>query len=287
MPDSNGAALLGGMLSGPIEAYLLQPTDVVKTRLQMSAASHGIIRTGRIIYQEEGLAALWKGATPFATHLALKYCLRWGSATYFKNMLRDDTGGLTSSRTFLAGALAGALEAVVVVTPFEVVKTRLQVQKGKELYTGPINVACKLVRDEGVRSLWRGLTPTFLRNTINQATNQMAKPLLDKHLWGVKAGDQCTSLWQTGCSGFLAGIVGPSLNNPMDVAKTRLMSGNPKYQAMMATIFTVAKEEGVRQLWKGYFARLARLGPGYAIQWAVVDTAQKLWQPLPPPTLEL
>lgn len=45
--DSSQAALVGGFLSGPIEAYLLQPTDVVKTKLQMSPTSNGIIRTGR------------------------------------------------------------------------------------------------------------------------------------------------------------------------------------------------------------------------------------------------
>lgn len=67
----------------------------------------------RAIYQEEGLKALWKGATPFATHLALKYCLRWGSATYFKNLLRDERGGLTAPRVFSAGAMAGGVNACV------------------------------------------------------------------------------------------------------------------------------------------------------------------------------
>eukprot|EP00669_Euglena_mutabilis_P013040 TRINITY_DN7789_c0_g1_i1.p2 TRINITY_DN7789_c0_g1~~TRINITY_DN7789_c0_g1_i1.p2 ORF type:complete len:309 (+),score=109.81 TRINITY_DN7789_c0_g1_i1:26-928(+) len=274
--DSSQAALVGGLLSGPIEAYLLQPTDVIKTKLQTSPTSHGIFRTGRAIYQEEGAAALWKGATPFAMHLALKYCLRWGSATYFKNLLRDSNGALTGARVFAAGAMAGGLEAVVVVTPFEVVKTRLQVQKAHALYSGPVDVVRKVLRHEGIRALWRGLTPTFLRNTINQSTNQLTKPLLDHYVWG-KSQDSKQAVWKTAASGFCAGITGPSLNNPMDVAKTRLMAGDPRYKTMVGTILTVAREEGVRSLWKGYLARLARIGPGYAIQWVVIDQVQRAW----------
>lgn len=255
----------------------MQPTDVVKTKLQLSKTSNGILRTGRAIYHEEGIKALWKGATPFATHLALKYCLRWGSATYFKNLLRDQDGGLTGVRVFAAGAMAGGLEAVLVVTPFEVVKTRLQVQKAHALYSGPLDATAKILRNEGPKALWRGLAPTFIRNTINQATNQLTKPLLDRHLWG-RLGDNAQPVWQTAVSGFIAGIVGPSLNNPMDVAKTRLMCGDPRYKTMVGTILMVGREEGVRQLWKGYFARLARIGPGYAIQWVVIDAVQKVWR---------
>lgn len=40
----------------------------------------------------------------------------------------------------------------------------------------------KVLRHEGPRALWRGLTPTFLRNTINQATNQLVKPLFDSNV---------------------------------------------------------------------------------------------------------
>eukprot|EP00668_Euglena_longa_P016874 GGOE01021185.1.p1 GENE.GGOE01021185.1~~GGOE01021185.1.p1 ORF type:complete len:299 (+),score=91.41 GGOE01021185.1:80-976(+) len=274
---SSTAAVVGGLISGPIDAYLLQPTDVVKTKQQMSTASAGMLRTGRDIVREEGVTALWKGATPFATHLALKYCLRWGSATHFINLMRDDAGRLTSPRIFAAGAMAGALEAVAIVTPFEVVKTRLQVQKAHTLYRGPVDVVQHILRHEGPRGFWRGLAPTFTRNTMNQAANQLSKPLLDKYIWGLKSGDTALAAWQSATTGFIAGIVGPLFNNPVDVSKTRLMSGDPRYHTMLQTIVRVGREEGVRQLWKGYVARLARIGPGYAVQWAVVDAIQQAW----------
>jgi hypothetical protein len=160
--------------------------------------------------------SLWKGLTPFATHLTLKYALRMGSNSVYQNMLRDEVrkvptkivrsticmqladlcswppsrpvtvvgchalivglktgplalhffgchvprpctpaspgppasqsslslshthtlarstqnGKLTDGRRMGAGFLAGITEALVIVTPFEVVKIRLQQQKG-------------------------------------------------------------------------------------------------------------------------------------------------------------
>ena len=35
------------------------------------------------------MKALWKGLTPFATHLTLKYALRFGTNALYSNLLRD------------------------------------------------------------------------------------------------------------------------------------------------------------------------------------------------------
>ncbi len=73
------------------QACALQPMDVIKTRLQLDTAGKytGILQCGRTIAQEEGTRALWKGLTPFATHLTFKYALRMGSNSVYQNLLRD------------------------------------------------------------------------------------------------------------------------------------------------------------------------------------------------------
>lgn len=45
-------------------------------------------------------------------------------------MLRDNQGHLSDGRRMAAGFMAGITEALLIVTPFEVVKIRLQQQKG-------------------------------------------------------------------------------------------------------------------------------------------------------------
>lgn len=41
----------------------------------------------KTIYKEEGFGALYKGLTPFVTHLTLKYALRMGSFTFFRSLI--------------------------------------------------------------------------------------------------------------------------------------------------------------------------------------------------------
>lgn len=117
-----------------MEALCLQPIDTIKTRLQLDKIGkyHGIYHCGSTIIKEEGVGALWKGVVPFATHLTGKYALRMGSNSFYQNLMRDERGQLDGYRRLLAGAMAGMTEAVCIVTPFEVVKIRLQQQRGMD-----------------------------------------------------------------------------------------------------------------------------------------------------------
>ena len=146
---------LAGSLGGVAEACALQPIDVIKTRLQLDSGGKykGIYHCGNTIVAEEGARSLWKGLTPFATHLTLKYALRMGSNSVYQGLLRDGDGRLSGGRRMAAGFMAGITEALLIVTPFEVVKIRLQQQKGlsKEAlhYKGPLHCAATIVREEG------------------------------------------------------------------------------------------------------------------------------------------
>ena len=114
---------ISGSLGGIVEASCLQPIDVIKTRLQLDRSGNykGIVHCGATISRTEGVRALWKGLTPFATHLTLKYALRMGSNAVFQSVFKDPkTGKISSHGRLLSGFGAGVLEALVIVTPFEV-----------------------------------------------------------------------------------------------------------------------------------------------------------------------
>ncbi|XP_020578916.1 mitochondrial succinate-fumarate transporter 1 [Phalaenopsis equestris] len=275
---------ISGSIGGIMEACCLQPIDVIKTRLQLdhSGAYRGIADCGKTVARTEGVRALWKGLTPFATHLTLKYALRMGSNALFQSAFKDSaTGDLSQRGRLMSGFGAGVLEALVIVTPFEVVKIRLQQQRGlsPELlkYKGPIHCARTIIVEEGILGLWAGATPTVMRNGINQAAMFTAKNAFDIILWTKNEGDgKVLQPWQSMISGFLAGTCGPICTGPFDVVKTRLMAqsksgGELKYKGMFHAIRTIAAEEGVFSLWKGLLPRLMRIPPGQAIMWAVAD----------------
>lgn len=282
---------VAGSIGGVMEACCLQPIDVIKTRLQLdrSGAYKGIIHCGTTIVRTEGVRALWKGLTPFATHLTLKYALRMGSNAVLQSAFKDSkSGNLSNQGRFFAGFGAGVLEALVIVTPFEVVKIRLQQQRGlsHELlkYKGPVHCARLIIREEGILGLWAGAAPTVMRNGTNQAAMFSAKNAFDRLLWKKCEGDgKVLQPWQSMISGFLAGTAGPICTGPFDVVKTRLMAqsrsgGELKYKGMVHAIPTIYREEGLRALWKGLLPRLMRIPPGQAIMWAMADQVTGLYE---------
>ncbi|KAL2650602.1 hypothetical protein R1flu_018730 [Riccia fluitans] len=287
---------ISGSLGGVVEACCLQPIDVIKTRLQLDHTQQykGILHCGSTVTHQEGVRALWKGLTPFATHLTLKYTLRMGTNALLQSALTNEqTGHLSHGGRMIAGFGAGVLEALVIVTPFEVVKIRLQQQRGMSAdllkYKGPVHCATSIVREEGLLGLWAGAAPTVMRNGTNQAVMFTAKNIFDRVLWHKKEGDGKVLLpWQSMISGFLAGSAGPIATGPFDVVKTRLMAqtryalgaadDNTRYTGMVNAIKRISVEEGPRALWKGLVPRLMRIPPGQAIMWAVADQVTGLYE---------
>jgi solute carrier family 25 citrate transporter 1 len=279
-------------MGGIAEAVCLQPIDVIKTRLQLDAAGRyrGVAHCGATIFREEGVRSLWKGLTPFATNLTLKYAMRFSTNSFYQSVLRDKaTGRLSDGGRMGAGFLAGCTEAFLIVTPCEVVKIRLQQQGGAaapadaaaaaRLYKGPVHCGATIVREEGFRGLWSGATPTVMRNGTNQMCLFWAKNHMDEALWGKKEGDGKTlAPMQSTVSGFLAACLGPAVTNPMDVVKTRMMAqakappDAPRYKGFFDALVRIPRDEGALALfWKGLLPRLMRIAPGQAIVWTVND----------------
>jgi len=265
--------LVAGMAGGLAEACLLQPLDVAKTRLQLDKEKKykGMFDCLRKVSKEEGPKALYKGLTPFVTHLTLKYALRFGLFEKIRVLLNGGkTSASSNGQNFIAGLAVGCIEATMIVTPFEVIKTRLQKQKGNVdlKYKGPIDVVVKVVREEGLRRLWSGNVPTVIRQGSNQAFNFMSMQILNEALWGKKQGDGKTlEVWKTLLNGLLAGAVGPCFNAPVDVIKTRMMAqtyvpGEPiKYKNWFQAGKTHRARGGTTCFMEGNYPALDSVGP--------------------------
>ncbi|PSC74855.1 Isocitrate lyase [Micractinium conductrix] len=272
---------VAGSIGGVVEACMLQPIDVMKTRLQLDQSGQykGMIHCGRTIAAEEGVKSLWKGLTPFVGQLTLKYALRMGSNAFFLELMRDKDGKLSQGARLGAGLGAGVSEALLIVTPFEVVKTRLQQQRGNDRallkYKGPVHTALMVAREEGVMKLWSGATATTIRQGSNQMSLFWGKSVCDGIFFDKHEGDgKVLSPAQSAASGFVAACIGPILNNPFDVVKTRMQAaskGGPQYNGFFHCLSSIAKTEGMAALWKGLVPRLARTPPGQAIVWSVSD----------------
>ena len=116
----------------------------------------------------EGLRGLYKGGTPPLVGWGIIDSLMWGSLIQYRNFFHslqpDPTQPLSIPYHFLCGGLAG-LTSVVVVTPIEQVKARLQIQyhdKASIQYKGPIDCVRQLWHNNGIRGLYGGIGGTAL-----------------------------------------------------------------------------------------------------------------------------
>jgi solute carrier family 25, member 38 len=171
-----------GAFSRATAAVVFCPITVVKTRMEYGAVSgvryrntlHALVTIGR----QERLRGLFSGLGPTLLRDAPYSGLYLVMFTHLRDRL--DAAGYSGSPhlSFLAGALAGSL-ATFATHPPDVVRTRLQLRHNLSLGGGggggggvpppplPTSYAA-IVRQEGLRALWTGVTPRIARRTLQQ-----------------------------------------------------------------------------------------------------------------------
>eukprot|EP00903_Cladosiphon_okamuranus_P018700 g17213.t1 len=284
--------LVAGGIAGAVESSTCHPLDTVKTRTQLT--SLGPMVTARRIVEREGFFALYRGLSAVMAGIVPKMSVRFSAFETYKGWLGADAQ--SKGLVFLAGLGSGVTEAVLVVTPAEVCKIRMQAQllpvidggesggggasASKVKYRDVLQTAVAVVREEGVGALYKGLAPTVLRQGCNQAVNFTCYQTFKAQLSAYLGRDELAS-WQHMLVGGLSGGIGPCVNNPLDVVKTRLQKQvvipgqAPKYGSFMSSISLIAKEEGVKALWKGLTPRLMRIMPGQAITFMTYEWVSK------------
>ncbi|KAI8821002.1 mitochondrial carrier domain-containing protein [Fimicolochytrium jonesii] len=296
--------LVAGGIAGCCEALSCHPLDTIKVRLQlrgergarkplttaagdaMKAAaaqpkSQNFISVGVQIARKEGVLSLYKGLGAVVTGIVPKMAIRFSSFEYFKAKMADKTTGKVSAGgNFMAGLAAGTTEAVLVVTPMDVIKIRLQAQRHS--MTDPLDIpkyrnaahcAYVMIQEEGIASLYKGVGLTALRQATNQAANFTVYQYLRKvlHEKQPQYGDTLPA-YQHLIMGFVSGACGPLFNAPIDTIKTRIQKNPSKekgWTRFMSVTTGIIKNEGYTAFYKGLTPRVLRVAPGQAITFMV------------------
>ncbi|KAJ3350092.1 hypothetical protein GGF32_005051 [Allomyces javanicus] len=284
--------LIAGGFAGFMEAMVCHPLDTIKVRMQLKAnrpagePKLGFIATGTRIAQREGFLALYKGLGAVVTGIVPKMAIRFTSFNTYKTLLANKETGVTSTLgVFFAGLGAGTTEAVVVVTPMEVVKIRLQAQRHSlsdpldvPKYRSPAHAVYTIVKEEGFGTLWKGVSLTALRQATNQAANFTTYQELKKRVEVYQGGD--LQSWQHMTLGLISGAMGPLCNNPIDTIKTRIQrtqskAGETAWSRIRTCVVQILQNEGYSAFYKGLTPRLLRVAPGNAVTFTVYEFVAK------------
>ena len=114
------------------ELSLMQPLDVVKTRLHLrgpadvrSDSFRGTFGALRSISGREGVSGLWRGFGAGLVVVVPRRGFKFAANGFFQERLGGTAAPSRRGADLVAGGLAGALEACL-ITPFEVCKVALQ-----------------------------------------------------------------------------------------------------------------------------------------------------------------
>lgn len=249
-----------GGIAGVVAGF---PLDTIRIR-QQSSNSGSAFSIFRRIIATDGLSALFRGmgaplasvtfqnAVVFQTYAVL-------SRAFDKSV--DPRDPPSYKGVWLGGVGTGALQSLI-LNPVELIKVRLQLQQNPTvIQKGPMNLAKSILKAEGLRGIYRGLTITVLRDAPAHGlyfwTYEYMREKL--HPGCRKSGQE--SLNTMLVAGGLAGVTSWFSCYPLDVVKTRLQAqtkSSMKYNGIIDCFRKSVNEDGYRILWRGLGTTVSR-----------------------------
>ena len=291
--------------------YAGLPFEVVKLRLQTQPAIYrGPLECFTHILRREGALALWKGATPAVASAMTENAIVFTANGIFRRVfLRFDgreevtRAGLPAElplwQMFASGALAGVFSCIG-MCPAEVVKCRLQYQRNalqplagevamgeassQLRYRGTMDVVRKVVQEEGVTGLWRGLSALWVRDIPFNCVFFGSYEAYCAGLCALTGADGKDNLGPAHIflAGGLAGMTGWGAVIPADTIKSRLQSRPPQAGEPTPSVLQIGREivrsEGQRALWRGWTPAVLRAFPANAALFTGVELTSRALQ---------
>ncbi|XP_014643712.1 PREDICTED: calcium-binding mitochondrial carrier protein Aralar2 [Ceratotherium simum simum] len=176
------AEILAGGCAGGSQVIFTNPLEIVKIRLQVA----GEITTGpRVsalsVVRDLGFFGIYKGAKACFLRDIPFSAIYFPCYAHVKASFANEDGQISPGSLLLAGAIAG-MPAASLVTPADVIKTRLQVaaRAGQTTYSGVIDCFRKILREEGPKALWKGAGARVFRSSPQFGVTLLTYELLQR-----------------------------------------------------------------------------------------------------------
>uniref|UniRef100_A0A3Q2FMK8 Solute carrier family 25 member 25b n=1 Tax=Cyprinodon variegatus TaxID=28743 RepID=A0A3Q2FMK8_CYPVA len=177
-------------------------------------------------------------------------------------------------RHLVAGGGAGAVSRTC-TAPLDRLKVLMQVHASKSNSMRIAGGFLQMVREGGVRSLWRGNGINVIKIAPESAIKFMAYEQI-KRLIG--SNQETLGMTERFVSGSLAGAIAQSSIYPMEVLKTRLaLRKTGQYSGIVDCGKHMLQREGMIAFYKGYVPNMLGIIPYAGIDLAVYETLKNYW----------
>lgn len=291
LPPNLAFHFVAGLGSGVLSAVLLQPIDLLKTRVQQSGSHSLSAALAEIRQAPHLLPALWRGAVPSALRTG------FGSAIYFTslNAIRQNATTLlpflavvpsttttthssslpklSNTGNLLAGATARSFAGLLLM-PLTVLKVRYESSLYR--YTSLVSAARDIASREGLRGFFAGFGATTIRDAPYAGLYVLFYEQSKRRLSALVGDDDARmgvsrAAGINFASGVVSGVVCSVISNPFDAVKTRIQLQPERYRNMVHATRKMVGEEGVKALWDGLGLRMSRKALSSALAWTVYE----------------
>lgn len=180
---------LCGLGAGIVEAVCaVTPVETLKTRVtddQRRGTGNytGTVDAFKKILTSEGPLGLYRGAFPTILKQGTNQAVRMPLQVQFMTLIcmGDETKKQNPLLNGAAGFLAGC-GSVLLTQPQDCVKSRMQGEAAKELYTGTLDCATKMLSQEGPAAFFSGCIPRMVQVGMSSGISFMLFPIISKML---------------------------------------------------------------------------------------------------------
>ncbi|KAI4898740.1 hypothetical protein NFI96_014129 [Prochilodus magdalenae] len=177
-------------------------------------------------------------------------------------------------RHLVAGGGAGAVSRTC-TAPLDRLKVLMQVQGSRTNNMCIMSGLTQMIKEGGVRSLWRGNGINVLKIAPESALKFMAYEQI-KRLMG--SNNETLGITERFVAGSLAGVIAQSTIYPMEVLKTRLaLRKSGQYSGISDCAKQILRKEGTAAFYKGYVPNMLGIVPYAGIDLAVYETLKNTW----------
>ncbi|CAL5020442.1 unnamed protein product [Urochloa decumbens] len=153
----------GGGCSSIATSFVFTPSECIKQQMQVGSQYQNCWSALVGCLKRGGVASLYAGWSAVLCRNIPHSIVKFYAYESLKQSILNsapENAKLNSGETLLCGGFAGSTAALF-TTPFDVVKTRVQLQALSPVskYDGVLHALKEIFRQEGLRGLYRGLTP--------------------------------------------------------------------------------------------------------------------------------
>jgi len=297
--SSSAFHFAAGLGSGVLSAVLLQPADLLKTRLQQSGGTSLLATIREISKSPNSIRSFWRGTLPSALRTG------FGSAIYFtslnalrqnvaqSNLLRSigvlEKGAsptyssslpkLSNLANLTTGAIARA-SAGFILMPMTVIKVRYE--SNFYAYKSILGAGKDILKTEGLRGFFSGFGATAARDApyaglyvlfYEQSKKRLSLlsqkvPVPGELPVGMKGS---TSASINFGSGILAAGLATAFTNPFDAIKTRIQLQPKQYKNIVHAGRKMIRDDGFKSLFDGLGLRMGRKAVSSALAWTLYE----------------